>query len=237
MSQSQQQTPLAVITIHDACPAFSTKIFKFTNELENLGVRYNTALVPFFKEKQDLPRFLGFVDKIKSCKGEIVLHGLYHENRRGFCDDFHTRSKAAAEEEIRAGIEILQEIGIRSNVFIPPCWKLNLNSIEVLGKLGFRLAEIMEKYVLLHSRTFKKIPVSKVLNWDSYGDPEKNIVNITRNRIRFKFLTKEDKRRLIRIALHPRDPYHALEDQKEMILQLKEQGYQMLRYRDLIPRL
>ncbi|MGC2682022.1 MAG: hypothetical protein WA323_09145, partial [Candidatus Nitrosopolaris sp.] len=53
--------------IHDACPAFSTKIFKFTNELENLGVRYNTALVPFFKEKQDLPRFLGFVDKIKSC--------------------------------------------------------------------------------------------------------------------------------------------------------------------------
>jgi hypothetical protein len=38
-----------------------------------------------------------------------VLHGLYHENRRGFCDDFHTRTKAAAEEEIRAGLEILQE--------------------------------------------------------------------------------------------------------------------------------
>jgi hypothetical protein len=88
----------------------------------------------------------------------------------------------------------------------------------VLGKLGFRLAEIMEKYVLLNSRTFKKIPVPKVLSWDSYGDPEKNIMNITRNRIRFKLLTKPDKPRLIRIALHPRDPYHALEDQKEMIL-------------------
>ncbi|MGC1929898.1 MAG: hypothetical protein WA667_13055 [Candidatus Nitrosopolaris sp.] len=64
----------------------------------------------------------------------------------------------------------------------------------MLGKLGFRLAEIMEKYVLLHSRTFKKIPVPKVLNWDSYGDAEKNIVNITRNRIRFKLLTKEGKK-------------------------------------------
>ena len=62
-------------------------------------------------------------------------------------------------------------------------------------------------------------------------------MNITRNRIRFKLLTKEDKPRLIRIALHPRDPYHALEDQKEMILQLKNQGYEILRYKDLIPRL
>jgi hypothetical protein len=43
----------------------------------------------------------------------VVLYGLYHENREWFCDDFHTRSKAAAEEEIRAGIEILQEIGIK----------------------------------------------------------------------------------------------------------------------------
>jgi predicted deacetylase len=111
MPQSQQQPPLAVITIHDACPAFSTKIFKFTTELEKLGVRYNTALVPFFNEKQDLPRFLGFVDRIESCKGEIVLHGLYHENRRGFCDDFHTthttqhnttHTKAAADKYGRA---------------------------------------------------------------------------------------------------------------------------------------
>jgi uncharacterized protein len=133
---------------------FYVEIFRFINELEKLHVKYNTALVPFFNEKQDLPRFPRFVDRIKSTKAEIVLHGLYHENRKGFCDDFHTRSKAAAEEEIRAGIEILQEIGIKSNVFIPPCWKLNLNSIVVLEKLGFRLVEIMEKYILLYSRKY-----------------------------------------------------------------------------------
>jgi predicted deacetylase len=228
---------LAIVTLHDACPSFSSRTFKIIEELEKLEIRYNIGLVPFFNGEQDLPRFLGFVDKIKSCKGEIVLHGLYHENKRHQIDNFGTRTKAVAEQELRAGIQILQQIGIKPNVFIPPCWKLNLNSIVVLGKLGFRLTEIMKKYVLLHSRTFKKIAVPKVLNWDSYGDPEKNIVNITRNRIRFKLLAKPDKPRLIRISLHPRDPYVALKDQKEMILKLKDQGYQMLRYRDLIPRL
>jgi predicted deacetylase len=80
----QKQTPLAVVTVHDACPFFSRKIFKFADELEKLGIMYNIALVPFFNEKQDLPSFPEFVDKIKSYKGcEIALHGLYHEKKMG----------------------------------------------------------------------------------------------------------------------------------------------------------
>lgn len=232
-----QQLPLAVVTLHDACPIFSKNIFKITNELEKLDIKYNIALVPFFNKRQDLPRFHGFVDKIKSCKAEIVLHGLYHENRSGKLDDFHTRTKAVTEEEIRAGLEILQEIGINTNVFVPPCWRLNLASIEVLEKLRFKLAETQEKFVLLSPRTFTKIPVPKVLSWDSTGDSEKNIINIVRTKNHFKRLTKDKKPGFIRIALHPRDPNHALEDQKEMICQLKDQGYEMLRYRDLIARL
>ena len=69
---------IAVVTLHDACPAFSTKIFKLTEELERLDIKYNIALVPL------VPRFPEFVDKIKSCKGcEIVLHGFYHEDGNG----------------------------------------------------------------------------------------------------------------------------------------------------------
>ncbi|MGC2684497.1 MAG: hypothetical protein WA323_21775 [Candidatus Nitrosopolaris sp.] len=48
MSRPHKLAPVAIITIHDACPALSTKIFRFTNELEKLHVKYNTALVPFF---------------------------------------------------------------------------------------------------------------------------------------------------------------------------------------------
>lgn len=58
--------------------------------------------------------------------------------------------------------------------------------------------------------------MQKVLNWDSTGHPEKNIPNIVRDRRRFKLLDQR-KAEMIRIALHPRDPQHALLEQKEII--------------------
>jgi predicted deacetylase len=232
-----EDVPLAVVTIHDACPAFSSKIFKFTDEVEGLDIKYNIALVPFFNKKQDLPSFPEFVDKIKSCKRcEIALHGLYHENRNGQFDDFHTVTKAAAEEEIRAGLEIFQEIGIKPNVFVPPAWKLNDSSIKVLEKLRFILAEMQEEFILLSDKAFRKIKVPKVLNWDSTGYPEKNIVNVGKDERRFKLLMEEEPQ-IIRIALHPRDPHQALKEQKEIICELKDKGYRMLTYTELIPKL
>ncbi|MGB8937715.1 MAG: DUF2334 domain-containing protein [Candidatus Nitrosopolaris sp.] len=235
-----QQRPgmaIAVVTIHDACPAYSAKIFKFTDELESLNIKYNIALVPFFNEKEDLPSFPDFVDRIKSCKGcEIVLHGLYHEDRNGQFDDFFYKTQAVAEEEILAGLEIFQKIGIKTNVFIPPAWKANDGTIEVLGKLGFSLAEMQEEFLLLSHKPSRKIKVPKVLNWDSTGHPEKNIPNVGRDGRRFELLDQQ-KTEMIRIALHPRDPHEALEEQKKMILELKDQGYTIPLYKDLITEL
>ena len=76
----------------------------------------------------------------------------------------------------------------------------------------------------------------KVLNWDSCGNPKGNIINIERNRKRFKSLIKE-KPEIIRIALHPRDPCVALDDQKKMIAQIKNCGYRFLTYSELVPEL
>jgi predicted deacetylase len=236
--QQQPQPRLGVVTVHDACPAFSKKIFESGDELERLNIKFNIALIPFFNEKQDLPSFPEFVDKIRSCKKrcEIALHGLYHENRNGQFDDFHTVTKAAAEEEIRAGLEIFQEIGIKPNVFVPPAWKLNDSSVKVLEKLGFILAEMQEEFILLSDKAFRKIKVPKVINWDSTGYPEKNIVNVGKDKRRFKLLMEEEPQ-IIRIALHPRDPHQALKEQKEMICELKDKGYRMLTYTELVPKL
>jgi predicted deacetylase len=236
-SGPKSQSLLSVVTIHDACPAFSEKIFDFTDVLEKLKIRYNIALIPFFNEKQDLPNFPEFLAKLKSCKGcEIALHGLYHEDRNGRFDDFHTITKRLAEEEIRAALQIVQEVGIRPTVFIPPAWKLNVTSVKVLMKLGFTMAEIQEKYLLLTRTSFKKIPLPKVLNWDSTGHPRKNIINIARNRRRFKVLARQ-KPKVIRIALHPRDPLQALQEQKEMIVKLKDEGYLIPTYSQLVSQL
>ena len=234
----QQQSQLGVVTIHDACPAFSTKIFKSADELENLNIKFNIALVPFFNEKQDLPRFPEFVDKIKSYKNcQIVLHGLYHELKNGQFDNFHDTKESDAEEQIRAALEILHEIGINTNVFIPPAWKLNNSSIKVLEKLGFKLAEEQEEYLLLLSQQeYKKIKLPKVLNWDSTGFPEKNIVNMTRDERAFKLDIKE-RPQIIRIALHPRDPAEAIKDQKQMISILKDSAYEISTYTELLPKL
>ena len=236
--KQQPQTRLGVVTIHDACPAFSTKIFELADELERLDIKFNIALVPFFNEKQDLPRFPEFVDKIKSYDNcQIVLHGLYHELKNGQFDNFHDTKEADAEEQIRAGLEIFHEIGINTDVFIPPAWKLNNSSIKVLEKLGFKLAEEQEEYILLVSQgEFKKIKLPKVLNWDSTGFPEKNIVNMSRDERAFKLQT-EERPQIIRIALHPRDPAEAIKDQKQMISILKDSAYEIPTYIELVPQL
>ena len=102
-----------------------------------------------------------------------------------------------------------------------------------MEKLRFKLAEIQEKFILFSpKKKFKKVNVPKVISWDSYADPKRNIVNIAKNRRHFKQLIK-NKVNLIRIALHPRDPVHALNDQIKMIIQLKEQGYEIVKYADL----
>ncbi len=234
---SQLKKKFAIVTIHDACPTFSTKIFKLADELEGLGIKFNIALIPFFKEKEDLPSFPGFVEKIKSYKEcEISLHGLYHERKNGMFDDFHSVTKATAEEEIRAGLEIFQEIKIKTNVFIPSAWNLNAESIEILEKEGFEFSEMQERLVLLSNNEFKKIKVSKVFNWDSTGYPEKNTINIRRDEKRFQDLIIQTPP-IVRIALHPRDPYEALNEQKDMINRLKDEDYHVPLYSDIIPKL
>lgn len=226
---------LAIITIHDACPTFSTKIFKMADELEILKIKFNIALIPFFREKEDLTNFPEFIEQIKSYKGcEIVLHGLYHERANGGFDDFHTVTKAVAEGELLAGIEIFHSMKINTNVFIPPAWKLNDDAIEVLEKLGLVFSEMQERLLLLSNRSYEKIKVAKVFNWDSTGHPEKNTINIRIDEARFQTIINQQPP-IIRIALHPRDPLQALNEQKDMIKSLSDNGYIMSRYNEVIP--
>jgi hypothetical protein len=90
--------------------------------------------------------------------------------------------------------------------------------------------------LLLSQGEFKKIKLPKVLNWDSTGFPEKNIVNMSRDERAFK-LQIEERPQIIRIALHPRDPAEAIKDQKQMISILKDSAYEIPTYTELVPKL
>lgn len=238
MTSQSMENNLAVVTLHDAAPAFSKRIFEYTDAFENLGINFNVAVIPFYHQTEDLPRFPKFVDKLKSYKRcEIALHGLYHEDANGQMDYFHTKSKGTTEEEILAGLEMFERAGLKTSVFVPPQWKLSSDSIEVLEKLGFSLAEMQEEFFLLSHKPFRKIKVPKVLSWDLTGHPEQNIVRIGTEERRFELLDDAKRRKMIRIAPHPRDPHSALKDQLEMIRELKDQGYTILLYRELIEKL
>ena len=238
MTSQSMTNNLAVVTLHDAAPSFSKRIFEYTDAFENLEININVGLIPFYRHTEDLGRFPEFVDKLKSYKRcEIVLHGLYHEDRNGQMDDFHARSKATTEAEIRAGLEIFEQVGIKTNVFVPPQWKLSSGSIEVLQKLGFSLAEMQEEFFLLSHNPFKKIKVPKVLSWDLTGHPDRNIVRIGTEQRCFELLDDAQRRNMIRIASHPRDHHSALKGQLEMIRKLKDQGYTITLYSDLIQKL
>jgi len=69
------------------------------------------------------------------------------------------------------------------------------------------------------------------------GHPDQNIVRLGTEERRFELLDDAQRRKMIRIASHPRDPPSALKDQLEMIRELKDQGYTITLYRDLIQKL
>ena len=99
------------------------------------------------------------------------------------------------------------------------------------------MGEKQEEFFLLSHKPYRKIKVPKVLSWDLTGHPDKNIVRIGTEERRFELLDDKRKRRMIRIAPHPRDPHSAVKDLLDMIRELKEQGYTITRYRELIEKL
>ena len=140
-------------------------------------------------------------------------------------------------QKIRASLEIFEQIGLRTSIFIPPQWKLSSGSIEVLEKLRFSLAEMQEEFFLLSHKPFRKIKVPKVLSWDLTGDPDQNVVRISTEEHRFNLLDDARGRKMIRLALHPRDPHKVFNEQINMIRELKEQDYTIPLYKELVSEL
>src|SRR5919108_970982 len=227
----------AIVTIHDVAPEYSEKISRVADQLEKLDIHYNLAIIPYLKRTKDnlISRNTDFVKKVLGYEQEVALHGNYHETDDGKIEDFHSFSIEEAKKHLQSAINVLKEAGItNTTVFVPPTWAINKPTIDDLIELGFKLVEGKEEIlIIIDGKNTKKLHAG-VLNWDQAGSPEKNKEYLTKNKQLFRLELMQKNSRLVRIAIHPKDPEEALEDQIEMIQTLKDMNYSFLNYGEMI---
>jgi predicted deacetylase len=230
----------AIVTIHDVAPEYSDKIFRAADELQKLGIHYNLAIIPYLKKKEEnlVTNNPEFVNRILRYGQDIAVHGNYHETEDGKIEDFHTFSKDEAKNHLQNAINILKEAGINHvNVFVPPTWAINQPAIDDLIQLGFALTESKEEILLLMNSEHKEKSIrlhGNVLNWDQSGSPQKNKQYLANNKQLFKLRVIQGNSQVVRLAIHPRDAEDALQDQIEMIHDLKDMNYSFLGYGEII---
>jgi hypothetical protein len=86
--------------------------------------------------------------------------------------------------------------------------------------------------LIIDSKKTKRLHAG-VLNWDQSGSPEKNRECLAKNKQLYELEVTQKNSRLVRIAIHPRDPVEALHDQIEMIQDLKDKNYSFLGYGEM----
>lgn len=232
---------LSILTIHDINPSCSKKLQLVTDTLDDLKIKYNLSVVPNYESKYSLLDNLDFCDQIsallQSTDVELTLHGLYHRID-GKLEDFDSESKEKEKQSIKDGLHILSSVRLPEPItFIPPAWYLSRQAIEALKDFKFEIAEA--RSALEFVKKGKKYLVAPVMNWDKYGDKQKNKEALEENKEEFYhhlFNIDGESYGLFRMAIHPPyDPDEALEDQINMIMHLKEkESYEFINYSDLI---
>jgi predicted deacetylase len=231
---------IGIITIHDVNPTCSKQLQTITNKLDNLKLKYNLSIVPFYNKTYNIKDHIAFCEQVFSlCQSdsiELTLHGLYHQIDEKI-EDFDSESKEQEKKEIQQGLDIISSTKLPiPSTFIPPAWYLSRQAILALRDLKFDIAESMSDLEFIQKG--KKYLISPVLNWDKYGDKEKNKETLKQNKTEFYthlFNINGESYGLFRMAIHPpHDPNEALSDQIEMIKFLKEkENYKFINYSDL----
>jgi predicted deacetylase len=235
---NQYSKKIGIITIHDvnSSDEYIQNTLEVIEGLEKLRVQYNIAIIPYYLKKFRITNdFSSTISQyIQKDKLNIALHGLHHEYRHQL-DDFHTLTTRQTKIEIDKGLMIMKEANLpQPKVFIPPAWHVNRSTLEALFEMGFEVAESMNEIDLIQQQII--ITTQQVMNWDMSGNSEQNKQTITQNQAIYDNIMQGFKPTIVRIALHPpHDPSGALEQQLEIIQNLKkEAGYVFRTYSDFL---
>jgi predicted deacetylase len=170
----------ALITVHDVTPHFSDRVLRAGSILSQLGISFNLAIVPRFMQKQeyDLQNNIEWLKEVFQYEQPSALHGLYHEDQNGKIEDFHNFDFNRALNDMRQGLEIFSKVGLRTDIFVPPAWAVNKNTIDATFQLGLTMAETDQEILLLKNKTRLS---AGVLNWDQ-GSDERNKLFLKKNK-------------------------------------------------------
>jgi predicted deacetylase len=220
----------AIVTVHDIYPQNRPKILVILRELDKLDIPYNIAVVPLYngKKKNDIRNERPFIDFLLANGRETALHGFYHE-RKGEIEEFSELTDKQAKGALLRGLRFFKKAGIgKTKIFIPPTWAVNKQTVEALEDLKFNVIETEEEIILLDR---KKRLLSTVLNWD-LGSMK---TDLRYHRLIKKLFRKEISldSKLIRLAVHPKDPAGILKEQCAMIKELIKCNYQFVQYSQL----
>lgn len=179
-------------------------------------------------EDNDLRSNTEFIQKLKDYHQSIALHGLYQEHARYEIEDFYNMKADRVRCNIEEGVQILKESGIKTQIFVPPTWAINKQTIDILKELRFTIVETVEEILILDKDTRLH---SNILNWDT-GNERADQVFIGINNMLYRKKVMQNVQ-LIRLAIHPRDPLAALKDQIKIITGLRDINYNFLGYDDI----
>ena len=79
-------------------------------------------------------------------------------------EEFRDLTLEDAQAEIKKGMEILQDVGISTDIFVPPTWTINKETIDALSQLQFNIVETEEEILILDKNTRL---ATNILNWDA----------------------------------------------------------------------
>jgi peptidoglycan/xylan/chitin deacetylase (PgdA/CDA1 family) len=217
------------VCIHDATPAYARETELMLRDLAPLvGSRLSLGVVPDWHGAWPLTMHAAYCRLIKEGSGELLLHGYFHQRRRGSglaswiaerSDEMNGLNRGETLRALEQGQRVLAEVfGKPARGFLAPAWQrghahdVNVHALGIEHMLG---------YFALESCTGRRIPLA-TYTWDCGRWGWLGHVGHGLGRL----LQIQD-RRVPVVAIHPRDVARGFWPQiLRLIEELLEQGYQ-----------
>lgn len=162
-----------LVCIHDATPAFARETAAMIRDLAPLvGRRFSFGVVPNWYGEWPLAAHPGYCRMIRDASEELLLHGFYHQRRRGWgptslltdgCDEMNGLDPEETRRTLERGQQVFTEVfGEPARGFLAPGWQRGHVGRETGKTLGL---EHVLGFFSLQSWGGRSIPLA-TWSWD-----------------------------------------------------------------------